>query len=337
MPLFHVKFFYLTMAMENLSPSWSVAIIAARESIATLSRCIKAALAACHSQTAVVDVLINGNPTLARQTAALVEHGAFACGSTVLRVWSTPAGDKAHAWNQYVHDIWPGSDLAFFVDGYAEVRRDAFEAMRRRLAAAPDALGVTGVPSSGRSAAKQREYMLRHGGFQGNMHALSGEALAIVRQKGIRLPLGLYRTDSLIGAALLFKLAPEEARWDASRVVVAGDATWDVPGLSMLTLENLVAQFKRRLRQAQGELENRAAREHLSVRRLPLAQLPGTTRELVNGWVGGQRAQALKTFLRNPFCLYAAYKLRRGHDWSQAKNPPALLGTTGRPSIYIRA
>jgi hypothetical protein len=322
-------FLFLQFGMKNDVSSWSVAIIAARESAATLSRCINAALAACGSRAAVVDVLINGNSGLAQQTAALAAQGAFACGTSTLQIWSTPAGDKAHAWNQYVHDIWPGGDIAFFVDGYAEVRPDAFAALNDRLAAAPDALAVTGVPSSGRSAGRQREYMLRHGGFHGNMHALSGVALEALRKKGIRLPLGLYRTDSLIGAALLFKLAPESARWDTSRVVVAGDATWDVPGLAALTLENIVSQVKRMLRQAQGDLENRAVREHLSVQRLPLEQLPATTHELVNRWVSSQRGQAWRMYLRNPFRLHAAYKLRRGRDWSQAEHPPALLHSTG--------
>ena len=298
-----------------------------------MSRCIRAALIACGPNAAVVDVLINGNADLAQQTAALAAAGEFACGVSTLRIWSTPTGDKAHAWNQYVHDVWPGGEIVFFVDGYAEVRPNAFAVLNRRLADAPDALGVTGVPSSGRSAARQREQMLRHGGFHGNMHALSGAALDTLRKKGIRLPLGLYRTDSLIGAALLYKLAPETARWDTVRVVVAGDATWDVPGLDTLTLKNIVSQIKRTLRQAQGDLENQAVREHLSVRRLPLEQLPATTHELVNRWVSGQRGQAWRMFLRNPFRLQAAYKLRRGRDWSQVEHPPALLHSTAlRPA-----
>jgi hypothetical protein len=228
-----------------------------------------------------------------------------------------------------VHDIWPGSDIAFFVDGYAEVRPNAFAMLEQKLALTPDALGATGVPSSGRSAARQRELMLREGGFHGNMQALSGHALHTLRKKGIRLPLGLYRTDSLIGAALLFRLAPENDRWDTSRVVVVDDATWDVPDLSALTLKNVVAQAKRKLRQAQGDLENRAMREHLSVQHLPLEQLPGTVHELVNNWVSEQRCEAWSMYLRNPFRLHAAYKLRRGRDWSQAKRPAALLHSTG--------
>lgn len=315
--------------MEVRSPSWSVAIIAARESIAVLSRCINAALAACSERGAVVDVVVNGNPGLAQEAASLAAAGGFTCGPSTLRIWSTPAGDKAHAWNQYVHDIWPGGEIAFFVDGYAEVRRNAFAILEQKLATTPDALGATGVPSSGRSAARQRALMLREGGFHGNMHALSGHALQTLRKKGIRLPLGLYRTDSLIGAALLFRLAPENNRWDTSRVVVVGDATWDVPDLSALTVKNIVAQAKRKLRQAQGDLENRAVREHLSVQHLPLEQLPGTAHELVNRWVDGQRLEAWCMYLRNPFRLHAAYKLRRGRDWSQAQRPPALLHSTG--------
>jgi hypothetical protein len=319
--------------MEVRLSSWSVAIIAARESIVVLSRCINAALAACSERNAVVDVVVNGNPGLAQEAASQAAAGGFACGTSTLRIWSTPAGDKAHAWNQYVHDIWPGSDIAFFVDGYAEVRRNAFAILEQKLALTPDALGATGVPSSGRSAARQRELMLREGGFHGNMHALSGQALQTLRKKGIRLPLGLYRTDSLIGAALLFRLAPENDKWDTRRVVVVGEATWDVANLSALTLKNIIAQAKRKLRQAQGDLENRAVREHLSIQHLPLEQLPSTVHELVNRWVDGRRCEAWGMYLRNPFRLHAACKLRRGRDWSQAKRPPALLHTAGAPLI----
>jgi hypothetical protein len=315
--------------MEARPPSWSVAIIAARETIATLSRCIRATLAACGNHDAIVDVVINGNAALAQEAADLVASGAFACGTGTLRVWSAVAGDKAHAWNQYVHHIWPGSELAFFVDGYAEARSDAFEVLSRRLAERPDALGATGVPTSGRSAAKQRALMLKEGGFHGNMHAILGSALQTMRAKGIRLPLGLYRTDSLIGAALLYKLSPENSHWDTRRVVVADDATWDVPGLSTLTLQNILGQAKRKLRQAQGDLENRAVREHLSVRHLPLEDLPGTAHELVNRWVSEKRGQAWLLCLSNPLCVHALRKLRQGRDWSQAKTPPALLHAAG--------
>jgi len=310
--------------MYNTVAPWTVVIIAARESIDTLARCIGATLAACESQGAVIDVVINGNAELAKAAATLVRSGTLHQGPSAVRVWSIGVGDKAHAWNQYVHHIWPGSEIAYFVDGYVEARRDAFAALSRRLAEAPEALGVTGVPSSGRSAAKTREYMLLHGGIQGNMHALRGEAMAGIRERGLRLPLGLYRTDSLVGAFLLLKLAPENEKWEPRRMAVAADATWDIPGQSAITFRNVKAQFKRVLRQAQGELENRALREHMTVRRLPAQQLPETVSELVNHWIATQPEQA-RAILKRPTCRYAAYKLRHHRDWSAAKLPPQLL------------
>lgn len=309
---------------NNLAP-WTVAIIAARESIVTLGRCITATLAACTSHGAVVDVVINGNTELAEAAAALVRSGKLDTGSSVVRVWSIAVGDKAHAWNQYVHYIWPGSEITYFVDGYVEPRPDAFVALSRRLGEAPEALGVTGVPSAGRSAAKTRETMLRHGGIQGNMHALGNEAMTEIKQRGVRLPLGLYRTDSLIGALLLLKLAPESAKWEPKRLVVAGDATWDIPGQSAFTFQNVKAQLKRMLRQAQGDLENRALREHMTVQHLPAQQFPETAAELVINWIAAQPEQAKAIFRKRLACRYAAHKLRRGRDWSAAHMPPQLL------------
>jgi hypothetical protein len=34
-----------------------------------------------------------------------------------VRLWSIEVSDKAHVSNQYVHHIWPGSEIAYFVDG----------------------------------------------------------------------------------------------------------------------------------------------------------------------------------------------------------------------------
>ena len=308
---------------NNIAP-WTVAIIAARESIDILTHCITATLAACASHGAVIDVVINGNADLAEQASALLRSGSLEQGPSKVRVWSIAVGDKAHAWNQYVHHIWPGSEIAYFVDGYVAARRDAFTALKRRLAESPEALGVTGVPSVGRSAAKARQYMIQHGGFQGNMHALSSEAMVGIRERGLRLPLGLYRTDSLIGALLLLKLAPESVNWEPKRIVVAADATWDIPGHAPFAFRNIKAQFKRILRQAQGELENRALREHMTVQRLPAQQLPETAAELVNRWIAAQPQQA-RALLKRPTCRYAAYKLRDQRDWSAAKLPLRLL------------
>jgi len=308
-----------------MSPTshWAVAIIAARESLATLRSTIDATVAAAGGRDTVIDLLINGNPALAREAAAWA--GASYAATPELRVWSIAQGDKAHAWNEYVHRIWPAGRTAFFLDGYARPRPDGLEQLAVSLAHAPDAFGATGVPTSGRSAPALRAAMLRGGGFHGNMNAIPAHAMAGLRDMGFRLPLGLYRTDSLIGTVLMFALDSTAHEWEPRRVVVNGAATWDVPGQSDLTIANVLAQFKRRQRQAQGDLENRAARDHMVVRGQPLTGFPKTVRELVLNWIDAHPDEVRRLYLKNPLRLRAARRMRAAQDWSAAERAPVLL------------
>ena len=311
--------------MLNSSP-WAVAIIAAREAPDTLKRTVEAAQAASVNMDTLIDVLVNGNPALAREIAAWV--AASSDMRPNVQVWSIARGDKAHAWNEYVHRIWARGRTAFFLDGYAQPRPDAFALLAASLAQSPETLGATGVPSSGRTAARSKANMLVNGGFQGNMHAIAASAMETLHTVGFRLPLGLYRTDSLIGALLKFGLDPAANKWSGRRIAVSPDATWDIPGKTTLTLDNLVGQFKRRLRQAQGDIENRAVNDHLSVRKAPIASMPKTARQLALDWLDAHPAEARRLYMKSPLRLYAARKLREPQDWTAAELPPELLVTT---------
>jgi hypothetical protein len=311
--------------METKSSPWSVAISSSRETPAALARCIDAAITACGGHTAIIDVLVNGNPDLAMQLDKSVRPELS--GDISVRIWSISAGDKAHAWNEYLHRIWPRGSPAFFIDGYAEVRPGALAALEQHLDNSADVLGATGVPTSGRSAGKLREQMLKSGGIHGNLYAICAEAMAGLREQGFKLPLGLYRTDPLIGAVLMFRLDPSAYRWEPRRVAVVPSAIWDVHGISELTIKNLRTQVKRMLRQAQGDLENYAVREHLAIQKLSPQDLPPTANSLINGWLASQPRQARVLFLKRPTCYYAARKLRQERDWSAAAIAPELVAT----------
>ena len=309
--------------MQAPAFAWSVALFAARETPAVLAASVRAAMAACAGRSATVDVLINGNKELAATFAELAS--GWAQEGCTLRVWWIATPDKAHTWNEFVHRIWDTDSIAFFIDGYAQVKPDALAAMERRLAATPGALGASGVPTCGRSAAKLREQMLREGGIHGNLYAVSAEGMRAIRAAGFRLPLGLYRTDPLLSSVLKFRLDPANHKWEHGRVAVEPEATWDVAGMSRLTIGNLTGQFKRMLRQAQGDLENRAAREHLAIKRLAPQLLPATAQDLITGWLDAQPAQARSLFMKRPLCLYAARKVREARDWSSTQVAPALV------------
>jgi hypothetical protein len=312
--------------MQRLVRTWAVAIFAARESIETLTACVRSAHTACGSKVAAIDVLVNGNAPLAEQAARIRLKG-FDARNVIVRVWSIPVGDKAHAWNEYIHHIWESGQVTYFIDGYAEVRSDALSLLDEGLRSAPDSLGATGVPTSGRSANALRGKLLAEGGIHGNLYAIRGDVISALRQRVFRMPLGLYRTDSLIGAVLMFRLNPVQYDWDTKRVYVHPKATWHVRSSSWWTPKDLISQYRRKLRQAQGVLENRAFRDHLAVKRFSPETLPRSIDELVSRWIADHPRQAKRVFLTQPLTAYAARKLRKPRDWSGSASKSTLLST----------
>jgi hypothetical protein len=88
----HVAF--VRVPMQNIFPPWSVAIICARETADTLGCCIAAAIAACAGRAATIDVLVNGNRTLADEMQAALATKTLADQACTLRRWFIPMGDK---------------------------------------------------------------------------------------------------------------------------------------------------------------------------------------------------------------------------------------------------
>jgi hypothetical protein len=168
--------------------------------------------------------------------------------------------------------------------------------------------------------------MLREGGIHGNLYAIKGDVLATLKQRGFRLPLGLYRTDPLLGAVLAFGLDPVRNGWDTRRLLVHPHATWTIPEASLAS--RVRQHIKRSVRQAQGALENDAIRDHLSEQRRTPESLPRTTSEMVGQWLDRHRFAALTSLLTTPLRAVAARRLRRHRDWSAAETAPKLVAET---------
>jgi hypothetical protein len=311
---------------------WAVAIFSSRETLETLSSSINAALVATSQADTTIDVIVNGNRSLAIEVGSYIRSirslGRF---STLVRVWYVPVGDKAHAWNQYLYEIWPESDIGYFIDGYVQVMPDALNLIWEGLATAPGAIAASGVPTMGRSARALRERLLSEGGVHGNLYALRGSTMAQLKSLGFRLPLGIYRTDPLLIAVICFGLDPSRNEWDTRRILVHPQATWRFRPLNWWSPRDLRTHLNRVIRQAQGTLENLAIREHFAIQKNLPQSLPKTTSQLVGDWVSKFPAAARRTFVRSPLCFLAARSLRRPRDWSQAKTLPELIAQTVVP------
>ena len=307
-------------------PEWAVVMFAYRESSEVLAQSIRALLLAIRRNT-VIDIIVNGNEQLASEAARFVnglklnDHSI----SVSLRVWKVAQGDKAHAWNQYLYGIWEGAETVFFVDGYVRVHPTSLTRISDALARDNYALAATGVPSQGISAANMRRQLVAENGLHGNLHAIRGTILTILRQQKFILPAGIYRTDSLIGAAIKFNLDPTQYSWDPQRIHVVEDASWDHTPLSAVKLTDWITHFRRLTRQGQGVFENLAVRRHLSFYSRSLETLPETSRELVRQWMQNHPRELLEALVKHPLAALSLKRIKKKRDWSEAITPPFLM------------
>lgn len=309
---------------------WSVAIFSAREQPAELLATVMAVMHAS-DQRSVVDVMVNGNPELAANISKLLESEQLTAKSPAVRVWSTPLGGKAHAWNQYVHLVWPGTTIAFFVDGYARINGSALKLLAQGMAAAPDAIAGTGLPTSGRTASKLRKITLHEGGFHGNFFAIKETAMIELRRRDFRLPLGLYGFDTLLGAILGFRLDSSKNKWNAKKFIfVHPDVTWTIDEKKWWHYSAVKTQAKRILNNALRKLVIGATKSHLAQQKLPVEQIPRTIEDFVLGWAKNNPDEMKKVLKKSPLSRLALRKLRKPRDWSAAEVPPELTFTSQR-------
>ncbi len=310
---------------RRVVPQWAVAIFSSRESIELLGQTILALLPAVVTST-FVDVVVNGNPALALQAARLVGELRSA-GDTLprLRVWRVALHDKAHAWNQYVYGIWPGAERTFFVDGYVQVHPTAMRRLALTLDTDRHALAATGVPHRGRSAARLARQMEAGHGVHGNLYLLRGSVLNALRQRGFALPLGIYRSDALLGAVVKFGLDPTRHDWDPTRIHVVRGASWDHKPLSARKPADWLVQCRRLRRQGRGVFENLAARSHLALEHRSLEELPATASELIDHWMKHHPLEVWKALVHRPVAGLALSHLTRSRDWSNVRIPPKMM------------
>lgn len=309
---------------DHLLPHWAIAVTAAREQPRELQATIASVLDASH-QPVLVDVMVNGNRTLAEDTARFAATMPESPNHQV-RVWWLELGDKAHALNQYIHHVWTSRQLLFLTDGYVRLNSDALQLLGDAMQEAPHALGGSGVPTVGRSAAAIRQHLVEDGGLHGNFCCIRGATVDELKRRGFRLPLGLYRVDSTLGAVLCFGLDPAKNSWDSRRIRVQPEASWATREKRWWRLADVQGYFNRRRRQAQGRLENLAVEYFLKTRQLAPEALPRTVQDLVFRWRDENPEVAQQLLSRSRLCRESINRLETPVDWSLADVAPMRMG-----------
>lgn len=283
---------------------WSAAVFTRNEA-ASLAACLRALARAGKGVDLHVTVLLNGSTDGSAEIAVAVLREVGLRGN----VYTIPQGDKANAVNQFIHRLRPEAATYIFVDGYAAVAPCALRHLAERLRDTPLAQAAAAVPSTGRSAAALKRQMLNQPGLHGSLFALRGSFVGRLAALGLRLPVGMYRGDGLIGSFALHDLDAERGGWVLDRLVVEPGATWRAPSLRPWHPSDMRRHWHRLVQQGRGRLQWAAIRD--AIYPGGFSALPGNADVCVLEWIATEPRRRTPRFWIDPFAALALRRMRR--------------------------
>lgn len=180
-----------------------------------------------------------------------------------VKVLELSIGDKANAWNYFVHEIAPEAESFFFTDGDCQVEKGSLQYLEEPLLRDKSINAASGVPSRRNlSLGVFRHDITVHGGFAGNLYILSGDFVSRLRAQDVRLPRGLIGDDSLVSALALWNLDPS-TDWKHERIEVVPTATFRYEPVIRTTLFDPMFYIRRLRRYSVRYFQNQLIRSRL--------------------------------------------------------------------------
>jgi glycosyltransferase involved in cell wall biosynthesis len=297
---------------------WNVAVFCRNEQ-ASIGRCIDSIAQACKSKRALITVIVNGSTD---GSAATAIAAAGRCGASVA-IHSIRHGDKSNAMNRFYYDLRENADCYFFVDAYVRISATALGALETCLTTRPDVVAATGIATNGRTMRRRSELALARGGqLHGQLHAFRKDFIDRLIARNIRLPIGLYRGDGLMGSMAMHDLDPLHIPWESARIADSRGATYDIPVLSVFRIHDVERQFRRKIRQMRGDLEN------LAIRRIVYDHgyegLPEYADDMIEMYLA-RNALPRASLLDRPFQMLALREIRTSRRPDPVELAPTLV------------
>ena len=223
--------------------SYSVAVFAYNEEQA-ITQCLDSIQQSCEGTDTIIHVLANGCTDGTERAVS-----RYAQTHRNIRLVVIELGDKANAWNHYVHVIAPRADVHFFVDGDVMISPGALRNMTECLHRHPEASAAAGLPISGRSRDSLREKLISNREMAGNFYALRGSTVDDFRRRDLRLPVGIFGEDGLVGMLVKCDLDPLE-KSKPDRIVPCEEGGFYFDSLSILNLSHWRIYRNRKMRYA---------------------------------------------------------------------------------------
>ena len=262
------------MASANATsgaPIWAIGVFAHNEAH-RIRDCLESILAAKADRDLRITVLANG---CSDRTVEVVH--SVAQRHRGVAVAEIEMGDKANAWNLYVHEVSGDAECYFFMDGDVRMRPSALTSLSQALARDPAANAAAALPASGRDLGSFRQALVRERGLAGNLYALSARFVDRIRHRQIRLPIGLIGDDSLVGALAKWDL-DMQGTWNNDRVVPAEGAEFLFDSVSLANPRDWRLYWRRLIRYKIRAYQMQLLRDLL--RQKGLAAMPSSVADL---------------------------------------------------------
>ncbi len=301
---------------------WNVAVFCRNER-RSIGKCIESIADASHGRRTLITLIVNGSTD---DSATLALEAARRRG-TPIAVYKIEHGDKANAINCFMYTLREPAHYYFFVDAYARIGPNALAAMEACLVARPDAVAATGVAVNGRTMQLATGPTLTEGHrMHGQLHALRPDFIERLVARNIRLPIGVYYGDGLIGSMVLHDLDPLHNEWVPRRIAADPVANYAIPALSPFRARDLKRQFQRKISQMRGRLENLAIRSIVYVHNYE--GLPVYAVDMVNAFLAEHGRPAV-SILDRPFQTLALRQLRAARRPDPGRLKPVLMQRSG--------
>jgi glycosyltransferase involved in cell wall biosynthesis len=203
--------------------------------------------------------------------------------------------DKCNAWNVFIHEVVaktvPGRSVYFFMDGDARIVPNSLSILSEALQKNPKASATSAPPASGRNMERDRRELIEERHLVANLYALRGSFVETLREKNVRIPLGLEGDDGLIGALVKWDLDPAKNSFDAERIHPCPEAGFTFASVSTLSPREIRGYWRRAVRYGRRRYEfqllgNRLKSRGLGGLPVHIAELYPESRNLKLMWAG---------------------------------------------------
>jgi hypothetical protein len=162
------------------------------------------------------------------------------------RIFTTEIGDKANAWNFFIHELKIDADIFYFLDGDCQISRNALDNLEVCLSENIFANAAAALPSV-KVSPKFRAEMIKNGGLAGNLYALSKRFVENLRLNNVYLPVGFIGDDSLVGALAYWDLNTQ-GEWVKEKIITCSSADFCYTRLSLFSLADIRFYYRRKFR-----------------------------------------------------------------------------------------